>query len=385
MNCIKNLCINTPTPLNKTIARLTCVLAVTAIALSVIGLIASSGGPFKAIVQLGTTSNGILLGTSIFILILDLAWIAALNKKKKEIPIVLPDLPSTISSISPSQPRDGDSSAFHANRMDSEKPSVEEKKLDSFNKEELDPFNRLSDELLVSIFSYLDAYELGSSCLVSKSWNRLASDKKLWNNLDLRKILPSLKIFDESNWLEYSSFLEISVEDIPPLDKRKIIPILKRMSSLPTEGNKEITLLTIPKDLTEEKVNRIKKFIIEKYYTNNPDERIFNHDGHVPFFPRIDGLMLSLGMIKNPAELGMEDILVNRTYRIAVTNFVLSEGQQVIGQNLINLMGYQLPNDLEMDTLATFIHMDSENGSLDPDFDFLLKLMLNEIMVLKLP
>ena len=84
MRYIQNSCIGTPSPFNKAIAGFTCVLAITVITLSIIGLTATASGPFNAIVQFGTTTNGILLGISIFVLILDLVWIAALCKKTKE-------------------------------------------------------------------------------------------------------------------------------------------------------------------------------------------------------------------------------------------------------------------------------------------------------------
>jgi hypothetical protein len=96
MHCIQNSCIGTPSPFNKAIAGFTSVLVITVIALSIIGLTATASGSFNAIVQFGATTNGILLGTSIFVLILDLVWISALCKKTKE---------QSVSQSEPSQPR----------------------------------------------------------------------------------------------------------------------------------------------------------------------------------------------------------------------------------------------------------------------------------------
>ncbi|MCB1180741.1 MAG: hypothetical protein KDK55_01790 [Chlamydiia bacterium] len=59
-------------------------MTITVIALNIIGLTASPSGLFNVIVQFGATTNGVLLGISIFVLILDLVWIAALCKKTKE-------------------------------------------------------------------------------------------------------------------------------------------------------------------------------------------------------------------------------------------------------------------------------------------------------------
>ncbi len=84
MHCIQNTYIGTPTLFNKTVAGITCILAITTIALSIISLTGTSLGPINTIVQLGVTTNGILLGTSTFVLILDLFWIAAICKKKRK-------------------------------------------------------------------------------------------------------------------------------------------------------------------------------------------------------------------------------------------------------------------------------------------------------------
>ncbi|HEY4830986.1 MAG TPA: hypothetical protein VIH61_00270 [Waddliaceae bacterium] len=59
------------------------ILTITAIAIAIIGLTANPKGPFNAICQLGTTLNGTLLGTSLFVLILDLVWIFKSTKNQE--------------------------------------------------------------------------------------------------------------------------------------------------------------------------------------------------------------------------------------------------------------------------------------------------------------
>lgn len=169
MNCIQNSCINTPTPLNKTIAGFACVLVITAIAIAVIGLTASSGGPFNAIVALGSTTNGILLGTSIFVLILDLLWIATLCKKKN----------TSLVQSEPTQPPSFPSQSF----VTKGNVIVDNSEIENPIGERLDPVVHLPEEAFFKILSYLNENELGRSSLVSKEWKRIASDEALWKPL----------------------------------------------------------------------------------------------------------------------------------------------------------------------------------------------------------
>lgn len=243
MHCIQNSCIGTPTPFNKAIAGFTCVLAITVIALSIIGLTASPAGPFNAIVQFGATTNGVLLGTSIFVLILDLVWIAALCKKTKE------------QSVSRSGPSQLESSRLGLPNPESLEQESPQPALVSASEEinDTDSFSQLPEEIILRTFGFLRANELAKCGEISRRWRRLASDPVLWNAFDLRTISSSLKVFDELDWITHvdlSSF-GLDVTDAPPLNKHQAIPFLKRcLSSLPIEGNAGITVLTIPKGLT---------------------------------------------------------------------------------------------------------------------------------------
>jgi hypothetical protein len=112
-------------------------LAISAIALSIIGLAATSSGPFNAIVQLGMTANGIILGTSIFVFILDLVWISALCKDKLCQSALVP---------ATEEINDGDL------------------------------VSELPEEIILRVFGYLSAIEQAKHGEVSRKWRRLASD-----------------------------------------------------------------------------------------------------------------------------------------------------------------------------------------------------------------
>lgn len=310
MHCIQNSCIGTPSHFNKAIAGFACVLAITVIALSIIGLTASPSGPFNAIVQFGATTNGVLLGTSIFVLILDLVWIAALCKKTKE---------QSVSRSGPSQ------SALV--------PVIEE-----INDKDL--FSQQPQEIILNIFGYLTAIELAKCGEISRRWRRLASDATLWNAFDLRKISSSLKVFDELDWVTHvdlSSF-GLDVTDAPPLDKRQAIPFLKRcLSSLPIEGNVGITVLTIPKGLT---FNTLVELAESPKVENTPKFRYI--------WDRIS------------SEIG--DIPVDKTYRIVITNNVFKKSRNLSVSDqkaLVRKIDCEMPRVLEATVLLVVTFMSS--------------------------
>lgn len=296
MFCIKNSCINTSNSLNKPIAGFACVLAITAIAIAVSGLTASIGGPFNVIVGLGSTINGIFLGTSIFALILDLVWIAALHKRSAQ--------------------------TFSSQTQD---------KIINASEKRLTPLKQFPHEINHQIFSYLTPAELARCMQVSKEWKVFASSKSLWNAFDcryLRYFFPSIRIFNELDWATHFDLasLGISMEDAPLSDKRKEILALKRvLSSLPIEGNSGVTLLTIPKGLTLNKLIKLARS------------------------PKL-GNAVNLGYIWNRISEEIGNIPVDKTYRIVITNniFIESRDLSVSAQkNLVRKMGCEMPKILE--------------------------------------
>jgi hypothetical protein len=307
MHSVQNSCISSPSPINKTIAGVTSVLAISAIALSIIGLTATSSGPFNAIVQLGCT-NGIILGTSIFVFILDLVWISALCKDK----------PSQSALV----------------------PATEE-----INDGNL--VSELPEEIILRVFGFLNEIELTKCGEVSRKWRRLASDPSLWNAFDLRKISPLLKVFDESDWahhVDLSSF-GLDVTDAPPLDKRRVIPVLRRcLYSFPIEENKGVTLLTIPKGLTFNKLVKLAES------------------------PKM-GNITNFGYISHRVLKEIGNIPVDKTYRIVITNNVLKESQysSVSKQKaLLKKIGCEMPKTIEATALLVVTFMSSG----EPLYDF---------------
>ena len=309
MHCIQNSCSGTPTPFTKAIAGFIAILAITVIALSIIGLTATLSGPFNAIVQLNTTIYGFLLGTSIFVLILDLVWFPALCKKTKELTISQSELPpsdfvSKIEEIS-----DTDSS-----------------------------LRQLPEEIVLGVLGFLSPIELAKCGEVNRRWKRLSSDATLWNALDLRKISPLLKVFDGSDWdnLVDLSAYGLSIKDVAPLDKRKAIPVLKKfISSLFIEGNAGVTLLTIPKGLTFKKLIKL---------VGSPKV------GNITPFRYIWDPILN--------EIG--DTPVDKTYRIVIMNNVL-EGSRNLFINdqkaLVNQARCEMPKLLEVAVLLVVTFM----------------------------
>lgn len=309
MHCLQNSCIGTPSPFNKAIAGFTSILAITVIALSIIGLTATASGSFNAIVQFGATTNGIFLGTSIFVLILDLVWISILCKKTKE--------------QSVSQSESSQSALVQAS--------------EEIN--DTDSFSQLPEEIILRTFDFLNANELAKCGEISRRWKRLASDPVLWNAFDLRKIFPFLNVIDKSDWERHVdlSRLGLNLDNVPLLDERKVIPALKRVvSSLSQiEGNAGVTLLLIPEGL------KIRTFV---EMTELPNAPKISH---------IWNCILD--------EIG--DIRVDKTYWIVITNNIFegSRNQSVGSQKaLLQEMGWKMAKATEMLALIALTYMTSE-------------------------
>src|ERR1700733_15043023 len=175
MNSIHS-CMSAPTPFNKTIAGFISILAITALAIAIIGLAAAGGGPLKAIVQFGMPAHVALLGTSLILLILDLVWIKTLCKQN-------PSGPRSESPQATPMPP-----PLFVNKAVLE-PSVETSSEAEVSAElSVTTFEQLHVEIKMECFSYLTPSELGRCLQVSKVWNRLANQETLWNAFDLRQL-----------------------------------------------------------------------------------------------------------------------------------------------------------------------------------------------------
>ena len=256
MSCIQNSCIGTPSPCKQVITSLTGVLVITAIVLAVIGLTAAPGGPFNAIVQFGLTNNGILLGTSVFALILDLAWIGLLCRKRDHQGgsenIAVSESVVIEAPITPYN--EGGDDHEKSENIDVPEPVITEAPITPDNKGGGELSYSLPKEIWMLIFGYLDPFSLGRNCVVSRDWKILASDEQLW-----KALYPAIA-FGKEKWATY--FGDIGEE--PPLP-RKIHQILD--SPCPFWEGKRVgethILVLIPATVDREKLtlDKLKELI----------------------------------------------------------------------------------------------------------------------------
>lgn len=322
MDSIQNVCVDLPKPINQAFAGLGLTLTISAIALSIIGLAASSSGTFHAIVQFGATTNGILLGTSTFAFILELIWVAALCKNTKK---------SSASQPETSQVKEEVSSIDLLNKPTPSQPETSQAKPLVISLPELPA------ETILNILGFLNPFELLEVGEVCKAGRRLTSDSVLWNDFDLRTISPLLKIFDESDWITHVDLSKygLSVEDTPPFDQRSAFPLIKRCLSLSIEGNAGVTLLTIPKGLSLNKLVKLAK-----------DPKLGNIKQ-----------LIDISYIVS-REFGDREI--PNTYRIVITNNIFSESRALSSSDLeilVKTLGCEKPKTLEIVALlvATFM------------------------------
>jgi len=192
------------------------------------------------------------------------------------------------------------------------------------NAKKINPLTVLPKEIILTIFSYLNANELGRISRLNTQCYNLVSD---WNalDLDLRNISPLLSIFDQFDWKTY---FNLTVDDVPPLNKHAILPLLKKcLSSLPIEKNAGITLLTIPKKLT----------------LNN----LITLAGSLKKKRNITKFRYILKRITS--EVG--DTPVDKTYQIIITNNILKNSRKLSFHDqkvLVKENGCKIPKLLEI-------------------------------------
>ncbi|MCH9625498.1 MAG: hypothetical protein S4CHLAM123_06740 [Chlamydiales bacterium] len=126
--------------------------------------------------------------------------------------------------------------------------------------EEFSPFDEnqgMSIHIILHILSFLGVDDLGNCCLLSHSWKQLASDDVLWK--DLQSFFPSLRVITPSDWTKYVDLnqWDLSFEDLVPLENKMMIPELKKFASLHIEEDAGFTLLTLPKNLSFNKLVEI--------------------------------------------------------------------------------------------------------------------------------
>ena len=193
--------------------------------------------------------------------------------------------------------------------------------------------NALPLEVLGVIFGYLSPEQLAKACRVSKLWNAVASQEHLWNVFDLKTLFPKLSILDSQVWNDHIDLnaFGLSFADAEPLNKRKVILELKRLFAvLKVEGDAGITLLTIPKGLSFNKLVKLAGCPIKG------NKAAFKY-----IWDRIT------------AELG--DVVVQKTYRVAITNNILvgsRDKSSYVQQLLVKKFGCDKPKMIDAVALA---------------------------------
>jgi len=291
MNKIQTV-LTTPTPLTKAVATAAGLLAITLVVLAIIRLSAPQG-PFNMIAHLGALNNGLLLSASLIGGILTAGWMTLLFKKRDgthpETPAVKdpsqkifpvstePQTPQlTTDSIGEEPPLNGLRDGTHPETPAAKDPSRQEifpvsaesqtPQLTTDSIGEEPPLNGLTDELLLQIFSFLDAETVGRLSQTCLRMRGLGNDKSL-----LAPLLVDVRILGPEVWKNKYPDLEIDFSDLPPLQLNDLAPIgpqLRRIHTLKVRDNeysrgdsenKKFTLFPVPKNLTLRKFAEAEK------------------------------------------------------------------------------------------------------------------------------
>ncbi len=189
----------------------------------------------------------------------------------------------------------------------------------------------IPDDVVSYVFQFLSPQELARVNRVCTKWKQLGSNDRLWNAFDLKKIFPKLTIIDEKIWEKYIDLAvhQFTFEGLPPLNKRKLIPELIHMFALKIEKDAGITLLTLPHGLSLPKLR--KSALSPKQ--GNPTGFLF---------------------IAPLVEKNQEKVVVEKTHRVAVTNFMLEDTKGLTAnehQQFAQKIGYKIPGFLTLNAL----------------------------------
>ncbi len=200
----------------------------------------------------------------------------------------------------------------------------------------------LKDRALLCIFAFLPPEDLGRTSCVCRDWRVLASEDHLWRALDLKKIFR-LTLLDEKVWETHvdCAALGLDLTGAPPLNQNKeTVRFLKGICAqicAEVEGDAGITLLTLPKGLTFNKLMKL---------AASPKQ------GNAAKFEFIWGDALK----------AFGDTPVDKTYRVAITNNVLKGSRSLsvdMQHELVKKMGCEMPRTLPAATLAILTYMSS--------------------------
>ncbi len=199
----------------------------------------------------------------------------------------------------------------------------------------------LPNDIFLEIFKFLSPEQLGRVSCVCKTWHKIGKAESLWKNFNLKKLFPKLEIIDEAVWKAHIDLnkYQLSFEETHPLDNRQIIPLIKRLfATLKIENDAGITLLTLPKGLS---YNKVKSFA-QSPLKGNPTN--FRYTWH-----------------RSPEELG--NTLVEKTHRVFITNDVIDSSRTLSLPNqklLLENLKCQMPEVLTLTTLAILTYITSK-------------------------
>ena len=196
----------------------------------------------------------------------------------------------------------------------------------------------LPEELFLRIFGFLSPEALGGASRVCREWRRLASDQTLWDTFNLKTFYPGFNVIDEKIWEKHVDLktLGIDATGAPSLDTRTLIPVIHDLSRQ-VESGAGVTLLTIPKGLTFNKLLKLAK---------TPKEG--------------NTVRISKDWPDISQRLG--GIPVDKTYIVAITNSVLANSRNLSvkdQQQLVSNLGYEMPRVLPAAALAILTYMSS--------------------------
>ena len=196
----------------------------------------------------------------------------------------------------------------------------------------------MPSDLTLQAFGFLSPEDLARASLVCKDWRAFASTNRLWQVFDLSKVCPSLKIIDEAVWERHVDLaaLGLDASGAPAIDKRALLPFIKKLSSQ-VESDAGVTLLTMPKGLTLNKLIRL--VAAPKLGPATQFQWIW---------PRIVEVL--------------GNVAVDKTYTLAMTNSVLKDrsNKTIDAQRvLVQKNGGELPGFLPAATLAFLTYVSS--------------------------
>lgn len=227
--------------------------------------------------------------------------------------------------------------SFITNSIDL-RPPLKKQKLEQ--KVEKSHVESIPIELLFRIFEFLSPKDLVQTSCVCWKWNAVASHPFVWEHFDIKKRYPSVNFIDENVWETHVDLpaLGLSFDDAPPLNKRTTILALNKLSSLDREGDAGITFITIPKGHS---LNKLKQFIVAPKQGNATCFRF----------------------IWKPIEETFGDILVDKTFRVVLTNAPLVGSRKMVVRDhrkLLKKMGCEMPELLPMATLPFLTYISSQ-------------------------